>query len=307
MPAARGRAAKIPLGEALGKFVLSPEPSLSGSEAEPGFKSGTPSPKIGMGNTTGAPARKGIGPKTAPDASTSKGRAAGLSNGKPASDAAAAGSSVRGAGIGTAPGSGNGSASSSAKKPFAGITIVGGEYEPGSDVDMPPVTQAVRPLQTAYGLNIISTEDSGGGLPFFGVFSHEQIYTVYLDMRTVETDQDPSWTLEFAVMQDSSSSSAVRNIGRAQQGLVLPFPSVKERPVWPAEPVRKYLGTTIIVFGVINTEGKMEQLSVKDSPDSLLNEPVIKALGKWMFRPAQSEGQPVPAKALFGIPVWAPE
>jgi hypothetical protein len=62
----------------------------------------------------------------------------------------------------------------------------------------------------------------------------------------------------------------------------------------------------VIVYGIINTEGKLEQMAVKDSPDARLNEPVINALGKWVFRPAQRDGESVPAKALFGIPVWAP-
>jgi hypothetical protein len=308
MPGPPDQLVKIPMGEARGRFAIAPKPDLSGSDAEPGFKTGIASPKIGIGNSEGAPARKGVATKTAPVASAKAGPVGASGNGKPAPGGAATGSAgtTRG-GSGTATGGGNGSGSAAAQKPFAGITIVGGGYEPGSDTEEPAVKYAVRPLQTAYGINIISTEDSGGGLPFFGVFSHEQIYTVYLDMRIVEADQDPSWTLEFAVMQDDSSSSVVTDLSRMQQGVVLPFPTVKEKPVWPAELAGKYSGKMIIVFGVINTEGKMEQISIKDSPNPLLNEPVIKALGKWTFRPAQAGGQPVRAKALFGIPLWVPE
>jgi hypothetical protein len=307
MPAPLKQLVTIPMGEARGHFAIAPKPDLSGSDAEPGFNSGTPSPKIGIGNSEGAPARKGVAHKTAPNASAQAGSMGNSGNGKSTPGGAATGSVRTTGGGGTTPGGGNGSGSSTAKKPFAGITIVGGGYEPGSDTEEPTVKYAVRPLQTAYGINIISTEDRGGGLPFFGVFSHEQIYTVYLDMRTVEADQDPSWTLEFAVIRDSSSSSVVRDLSQTQQGLVLPFPSVKETPAWPVELVRKYPGKMVIVYGVINTEGKMEQISIKDSPDPLLNEPLIKALEKWRFRPAQADGQPAPAKALFGIPLWAPE
>jgi hypothetical protein len=154
----------------------------------------------------------------------------------------------------------------------------------------------------------VSTEGSGGGLPFFGVFSHEQIYTVYLDMRRTETDSAPSWTLEFAVSQETAAqANAADSPGRSQQGLVLPFPAVKEQPVLPAELVRKYLGRMVIVYAIINIEGKMEQMSVKDSPDALLNEAVLSTLGKWVFRPAQLNGTPVPAKVLLGIPLWLPE
>jgi len=62
----------------------------------------------------------------------------------------------------------------------------------------------------------------------------------------------------------------------------------------------------VIVYAIINIEGKMEQMVVKDSPDARLNEPVLNALGKWVFRPAQRDGETVPAKVLLGIPVWAP-
>jgi hypothetical protein len=308
MPAPPNPLINLPLGEARGRFAIAPQPDLTGSDAEPGFKTGTPSPKIGIGNSEGAPARKGIAPTTTPVASAKAGSVGGSGTGKPNPGGAASGSGrTAGTGSGTSPDAGNGSGSTAGNKPFAGITIVGGDYEPGSDSEEPTVKRAVKPLQTAYGINIISTEDSGGGLPYFGVFSHEQIYTVYLDMRTVETDPDPFWTLEFALMQDDSPPSAVIDLNRKQQGFILPFPSVKEKPAWPVDLVQKYPGKMVIVYGVINTEGKMEQISIKDSPDPLLNEPLIKALEKWIFRPAQAEGRPVQAKALFGIPLRAPE
>jgi TonB family protein len=63
----------------------------------------------------------------------------------------------------------------------------------------------------------------------------------------------------------------------------------------------------IIVYAIINPQGKMEQLSVMDSPDPALNEIVLKSLSKWSFRPAQLEGQPVPIKMLMGIPLALPE
>ena len=75
----------------------------------------------------------------------------------------------------------------------------------------------------------------------------------------------------------------------------------------PMELVRKYPRRMLIVYGIINIDGKFEQLSVKDTPDVLLNEPVLQALTKWVFRPAQRDGENVPAKALLGIPVWSPE
>ena len=93
-------------------------------------------------------------------------------------------------------------------------------------------------------------------------------------------DQDPSWTLEFAVIPGSAAQAGS---SRSQQGLILPFPAEKERPAFPADVVRKYLNKMVIVYGVVNIEGKLEQVSIKESPDALLNEPVLQILEQMDF------------------------
>ena len=300
MPASTKEPVKVPSGEARGRFAISPVPNLAVSEKDPGSKAGIRSEDVGIGNIKPVPAGNEAASPKAPAVS------AGVETKAARGKSAALGDQGSNAGRGASSGSGSGSGSGkgSAKKPFAGITIVGGSFEPGNNSDYAPVTPARKPLQTSYGLNIISTENSGGGLPFFGVFSHEQIYTVYLDMRQVEMDQDPSWTLEFAVIQGPNSQAGSN---RSQQGLILPFPAEKERPAFPADVVRKYLNKMVIVYGVVNIEGKLEQVSIKDSPDALLNEPALKSLSKWIFRPAQLNGEPVATKLLMGIPLWLPQ
>jgi hypothetical protein len=209
-----------------------------------------------------------------------------------------------GGGRGTGTGTGTGAGSGAGKSPFSGITVIGGSIDTGVVSSSPPPPRTPRPLQTAYGLSIISTENSGGGLPSFGVFSNEQIYTVYLDMRNTEYDPPQSWTLEFAVAQPAGQGGA-GNI-RAQEGLILPFPSAKEQPPFPVDLVRRYLRRMVIVYALVNVSGKLEQLSVKDSPDPALNDILTTSLAKWVFRPAQLNGQAVPAKLLMGIPLALP-
>jgi len=154
----------------------------------------------------------------------------------------------------------------------------------------------------------MSTEDSGGGLAKFKVFSNEQVYTVYLDMRRTATDPATSWTAEYAVLRGTAAQAdAAQSPIRSQQGLVLPFPSVKEQPVLPADLVRRYLRKLVVVYAIINTDGKMEQVSVKESPDTQLNEPVLNALAKWIFRPGELNGERVAVKVLLGIPLSLPE
>lgn len=352
MPAMRELPVEIPVGEARGRFVMSPEANVDPSETEPGSKLGSPTATALPSEAANAvPAKEksppsvdtgagsaGSGTGTGPGAGTGSGRGAGSGSGAGTGGGAGSGTGTggsgsgsgagpgtgagagtgsgtgtgtgKGTGTGTGSGSGSGAGSGPGKGPFAGITVVGGVGPTGSAANSTSrIRPAPRPLQKgSYGLTVVSTEASGGGLPFSGVFSHEQIYTVYLDMRRTETDAAPSWTLEFALLQGTGApATPAEGAGPGQQGLVLPFPAVKEPPVLPAELVLKYFRKMVIVYGIINPEGKMEQMSVKDSPDPLLNEPVLNALRKWVFRPARVNGAPVGAKVLMGIPLWLPE
>jgi len=321
MPAPVQQPLRVPPGEARGRFAISPKPNLSATETQPGSKNGVSPDEAGIEGraetTTAKALPQGTNEKDEPKSEASGGsgpspkdvptaKAGGGSN---TSGKITAGSAEQGKGSGASPGIGEGKGSGAAtKKPFAGITIVGGSYEPGTEEDVAPVVQARRPLQTAYGLTIISTENSGGGLPYYGVFSQEQVYTVYLDMRRDESDTAPSWTLEFALIQDGADpADASGNPGRSREGLILPFPIEKDQPPLPIELVRKYQGRMIVVYAVINTEGKMEQMAVKDSPDPLMDEPLLRSFAKWLFRPAQRNGSPVSVKALIGIPLRLPE
>ena len=53
----------------------------------------------------------------------------------------------------------------------------------------------------------------------------------------------------------------------------------------------------------VGTDGKLQKLSVRESPDVRFNRPIIAALNHWSFRPAQLNGQAVALKVLIGIPI----
>ena len=82
-----------------------------------------------------------------------------------------------------------------------------------------------------------------------------------------------------------------------------PFPIKKEVPPMNAELMRKYLDQVIAVYAVLNTEGRLERLAIKSSPDERFNPPILASLLKWTFRPAKVDGKPVAVKVLIGIPV----
>jgi Gram-negative bacterial TonB protein C-terminal len=201
------------------------------------------------------------------------------------------------------------SSTTSGKNPFPGITITGGPSDTGSHngggIRIGPDPRTQPPLQTSYGVTVLSTGGGGASLPDVGVFGNEQVYTAFLDMRRTTKDPAPNWTVEYALGKTLPPPSGINIIGGNHSGIVLPFPATKVQPAMPAELVRKYPRAVILVYGLINTDGRMEQLAVKESPDASLNEPVLKALRDWVFRPAQRDGQTVAAKVLFGIPVWA--
>ena len=97
-------------------------------------------------------------------------------------------------------------------------------------------------------------------------------------MRRTTKDPAPNWTVEYALGKTTPPPSGINIIGGNHSGVVLPFPATKVQPAMPAELVRKYPRALILVYALINVDGKMEQLAVKESPDPSLNEPVLKAL-----------------------------
>ena len=59
----------------------------------------------------------------------------------------------------------------------------------------------------------------------------------------------------------------------------------------------------IVVYTVMDKEGKLHNLAVKQIPDSRFTPPILAALSHWTFQLAQLNGQPVALKVLIGIPL----
>jgi len=215
---------------------------------------------------------------------TSTGRGTGSEPGVGEGSGASRGS---GAGAGSAPGTGG----------FPGIAISGGRY--GND-SASGLHASVGPRQqTSYNMTIVSTASSGGGLPDLGIFHNEKVYTVYLDMKADDEDPAPSWILQYAVQQPTSSPGGIST--RIQGTPTPPYAMLKQIPEFAPEVLRKYAHKLIIACAVMNAEGKLEQIILQQNPDTELASPLVEALGHWMFRPAQIDGEPVPLKIVLGI------
>lgn len=306
----------IPLGETRGRFAISPEPNLSAADSEPGTAAEGPSESedlslqpAGPGADSGAgkPAVVNISFGSNGSASGTGDSGTGAGSGGEGNPGGT-GSSVSGSGGGSGFGAGTVSGSGSGNNPFPGIQVIGGFGDSGAAAHSLPATSVRRPLQTEYGLFIISTEDSGGGLPSFGVFSDEQVYTVYLDMRETETDDPVQWTIEFAAIRndDETDREPAATLDADERGLVLPFPRAKKAPEFPSEALREHDREILIVYTVIDQDGELRDLEVKQSPDPRLDSIILDTLQNWEFRPALLNGSVVDVKALIGIPLEAP-
>jgi hypothetical protein len=164
--------------------------------------------------------------------------------------------------------------------------LQGGRY--GNTGNMQAKVEPRR--QISYAMNIVSTASSGGGLPELGVFQNEKVYTVYLDMRANDEDPTPSWTLQYAVVQPPPTP---------------PYAMLKVVPEFTPELVRKCARRLIVASATMDVSGKLDQVSVRQSPESQLVGPLVEALKHWVFEPAQIDGRPVALKILLGIRLGA--
>jgi hypothetical protein len=317
MPLPAGSNAKIPAGEARGRFAIAPGGTLNPNTTTPGKANGTrsDSPATGQDNAQSANAATELAANTGNGAGHNPAAGGGSGNADEAAGGGSAGTgngsgSTSGVGVGGAgTGNGRGSAGSGAGRSghgtgtgagagsgagsgaFPGITIQGGE---GSSAASNSSRMSVTP-QTPYQMTIVATASSGGGLQDFGVFENERVYTVYIPMQRTPQEADPTWTMQYALASGSSDSNNAQ--------LVAPSPVMREWPEIPADLEKKYSQRQVVVYAMLGADGKISHISVKQTPDPHVSAPITQALGKWVFRPAQMNNQPVAVKILVGIPL----
>ncbi|HYY70673.1 MAG TPA: hypothetical protein VE734_13170 [Terriglobales bacterium] len=206
-----------------------------------------------------------------------------------------------GSGKGTGSGTGDGSAAGSkgGNSPFKGITIAGGSATGSGSLRGGSTTGS------GYGLTIIGSGASGGGLKDYGVFHNETVYTVYLSPADV-AGRAPNWSMQYAILSASSHPGQVDANTAAQppHGLLsAPYPVAKRIAEFPPEMMARYRGRMVAVAAQIDAEGKFRNLRFVQSPGPDLESLIAGVLSKWEFHPAEVNHQPVAVKVLLGIPV----
>jgi hypothetical protein len=317
---------KIPNGEARGRFALAPGGTLNPNSLTPGKTNMPLSTSPGMGSDksqaanaatqvasnagTGAghnPATGG-GTGNSSDGLGSGSAGVGFGSGKTIGEGAGGegsgkghGSSGKGAGAkaGRGAGTGVGGGSGPASGAFQGITIQGGEGNEasgGGNTTTDTPTFAIA-KQEPYGMTVVATASSGGGLPDFGVFRDEHVFTVYIPMRRSPEEEDPTWTLQYSMLHDDPANPL------GDQTVLAPSPDVREWPQVPADLEKRYAQREVVLYAVVDAEGKVSQVSVKQTPDKRVSNPIVEAFSKWVFHPAQLNNKPVAVKVLIGVPL----
>ena len=346
-PGPPGAPLDVPAGEAHGQFAIGPEPNLKGDPAHPGpgtdtgtdtgaatsgtgkgaggtgsgsAGSGSGKGEGGEGGGSGTGSGGGTGSGVGPGSGTGSGSGSGTGSGNGINGTGGGGTGSgtgtgsgsgpgRGHGAGEGSGTGSGSGSGSGSGPFTGISIAGGSGTSGAAKGT-STTHTVQPgPRPSYGLTIVATAASGGGLRDYGIFHNESVFTVYIPM-THSPEPAPSWTLQYALLRRPGGNAVTlasnASTFQMQDHIVPPFPIDKENPEFPEEIVARNLTRMMVVYAEITDEGKISNPRIIQSPNPLLNQPLLETLKKWTFRPAEMNGQAVAVKALLGIPLSLP-
>ncbi|MHB1022693.1 MAG: hypothetical protein ACYC46_04360 [Acidobacteriaceae bacterium] len=284
-PAVVHSSEQIPQGELHGGFevasVLPPEVPLAASGAT---TRGTD------GSADGEEAAS-----TGTSSSNAHGGTGEMHDGNAASSASSAGTGREGSSGRQGRGMGSGMSIGRGNGPFPHITIQGGVSAGNRDTAAASLPQHTPPHPENYGMTIVSSGSSGGGLRDFGVFRDGPVYTVYLNMASLGI-RGRSWILQYGAAPDVRQA-------HHNSALVPPYVLGKVLPQLPSQLALALAGRMMVVQAQINAEGKLESLHTLQSPDKRLNSLMEACLMKWIFQPAMMEEQAVPVKILLGIPL----
>jgi hypothetical protein len=121
------------------------------------------------------------------------------------------------------------------------------------------------------------------------IWSDRVAYTAYLHVGTPK-----AWILQYAQLRASDAAA-----GGGVDHLDAPWPYDIVRPNLLARDVN---GDALMVHGVLNETGHLEQLAVAFPQGYPHASFVLNSLSKWQFRPARQGGHPTAVEVLLIIP-----
>lgn len=91
-----------------------------------------------------------------------------------------------------------------------------------------------------------------------------------------------------------------------EEDIGAPEPLHKVDPAYPASYVHDRVEGTVILYGVIRSDGSVGEVRILEGFDSVLDENARAALEKWRFRPGTRNGVPVDVEVVVRVPFRVP-
>jgi TonB family protein len=151
----------------------------------------------------------------------------------------------------------------------------------------PRIAREQRPSSSSSG-------SGGGGKIEDQVFGPKRYYSMAINMPNL-TSAGGSWIIRFAQLKDDATPGE----------LTAPSATAKVDPAYPAEMMRRGVEGRVVLYAVIHSDGTVGEVRVLRGFDDQLDENARAALGRWRFRPATKNGQPIDLEAVVEIPFMA--
>lgn len=134
------------------------------------------------------------------------------------------------------------------------------------------------------------------------VFGDRKVYSLFLNMPNLNSGGG-SWIIRFAALNADSTASTNGTASESASGeLSSPLATSKVDPAYPLELMKQNVAGTVILYGIIHSDGTVGGLRVLRSVDERLDRFAGEAIAKWHFQPATKNGTPVDVEATFWIP-----
>jgi TonB family protein len=128
------------------------------------------------------------------------------------------------------------------------------------------------------------------------VFGDRKFYSLSLSMPNLNS-AGGSWIVRFAALKPDAGSKEP-----SSENLSAPTAARKVDPAYPQELMRQNVGGTVILYGIIHTDGSVGSVRVLRGVDQRIDQFASEAISKWQFQPATKNGAPVDVEATFSIP-----
>jgi TonB family protein len=128
------------------------------------------------------------------------------------------------------------------------------------------------------------------------IFGDRRRYAVRLSMPNLNSSIG-SWIMRFARLNSQPGT---------EEDVSAPEPLHKVDPAYPASYVHDRVEGTVVLYGIIHSDGSVGDVRILEGFDSILDENARAALEKWRFRPGTRNGAPVDVEVVVRVPFRVP-